>query len=216
MAERVKATIHRADAAAPHREAARRPRALGVSAEVRRLSGDRVQDRRQGPPALAQRQRLHPSRIRAVVHGLAKLPNDTVIDGEVVALDEDGRPSFNALQNYGSSTTPVVYFVFDVMVLGGPRRDGANRSRRGASCSSEGPAEARRTRPLHRRARREPARPRSQSVKAQGLEGLVAKRRDSRYEPGLRSGAWHEDARQPRTGVRDRRLHRRHEARSTR
>ena len=29
-----------------------------------------------------------------------------------------------------------------------------------------------------------------QSVKAQGLEGLVAKRRDSRYEPGLRSGAW--------------------------
>lgn len=29
-----------------------------------------------------------------------------------------------------------------------------------------------------------------QSVKAQGLEGLVAKRRDSRYEPGTRSGAW--------------------------
>jgi len=28
------------------------------------------------------------------------------------------------------------------------------------------------------------------SVKAQGLEGLVAKRRDSRYEPGLRTGAW--------------------------
>jgi hypothetical protein len=28
------------------------------------------------------------------------------------------------------------------------------------------------------------------SVKAQGLEGLVAKRRDSRYEPGERSGAW--------------------------
>ena len=29
-----------------------------------------------------------------------------------------------------------------------------------------------------------------QSVKAQGLEGLIAKRRNSRYEPGLRSGAW--------------------------
>src|SRR4029077_17448241 len=29
-----------------------------------------------------------------------------------------------------------------------------------------------------------------QSVKEQGLEGLVAKRRDSKYEPGLRSGAW--------------------------
>src|SRR5437899_10005266 len=28
------------------------------------------------------------------------------------------------------------------------------------------------------------------SVKAQGLEGLVAKRRNSKYEPGLRTGAW--------------------------
>ena len=31
----------------------------------------------------------------------------------------DGRPSFNALQNYGSGAAPVVYFVFDVMVLAG-------------------------------------------------------------------------------------------------
>ena len=42
---------------------------------------------------------------------LAKLPDDTVIDGEVVAFDEDGRPSFNALQNYGSAPAPVVYYV---------------------------------------------------------------------------------------------------------
>jgi ATP-dependent DNA ligase len=32
-------------------------------------------------------------------------------------LDEDGRPSFNILQNYGSSQAPVLYFVFDVMIL---------------------------------------------------------------------------------------------------
>jgi bifunctional non-homologous end joining protein LigD len=42
-----------------------------------------------------------------------------VIDGEVVAFDEKGRPSFNALQNYGSASAPVVYYVFDVMVLAG-------------------------------------------------------------------------------------------------
>ena len=53
------------------------------------------------------------------MRGLAKLPDETVIDGELVALDEDGRPSFNALQNYGSSSAPVVYYVFDVMVLAG-------------------------------------------------------------------------------------------------
>jgi ATP-dependent DNA ligase len=58
-------------------------------------------------------------RYAAVMKGLAKLPDETVIDGEVIALDDDGRPSFNILQNYGSSTAPVLYFVFDVMVLAG-------------------------------------------------------------------------------------------------
>ena len=42
-----------------------------------------------------------------------------MIDGEVIALDEDGRPSFSVLQNYGSSKAPVVFFVFDVMMLAG-------------------------------------------------------------------------------------------------
>ena len=58
-------------------------------------------------------------RYSGVVKGLAKLPDETVIDGEVIAVDEDGRPSFNILQNYGSSEAPVFYFVFDVMVLAG-------------------------------------------------------------------------------------------------
>jgi bifunctional non-homologous end joining protein LigD len=42
-----------------------------------------------------------------------------VNDGEVIAFDDDGRPSFNALQNYGSAPAPVIYYVFDVMVLAG-------------------------------------------------------------------------------------------------
>ncbi len=66
-----------------------------------------------------------------VVKGLAKLPDETVIDGEVIALDEDGRPSFNILQNYGASKAPVLYFVFDVMVLAG--RDVTREPLRGAS-----------------------------------------------------------------------------------
>jgi ATP-dependent DNA ligase len=41
-----------------------------------------------------------------------------VVDGEVVALDQAGRPSFNALQN-GGATGAIFYYVFDVMVLGG-------------------------------------------------------------------------------------------------
>src|SRR5262245_64837226 len=58
-------------------------------------------------------------RYPTILKGLAKLPDDTVVDGEVVALDADGRPSFNALQDYPSSGAPLVYYVFDVMRLRG-------------------------------------------------------------------------------------------------
>src|SRR5688500_3644927 len=58
-------------------------------------------------------------RYPGVVKGLAKMPDDTVIDGEVIAFDDDGRPSFNALQNYGSAQLRSSTYVFDVMVLAG-------------------------------------------------------------------------------------------------
>ena len=40
-------------------------------------------------------------RYPGVVKALGAMSDDTVIDGEVVALDRDGKPSFNLLQNYG-------------------------------------------------------------------------------------------------------------------
>src|SRR5215212_3884084 len=58
-------------------------------------------------------------RYPAVAKALAKLPDETVIDGEIVAVDEEGRPSFNLLQNHGSSGVPILYYVFDLMVLRG-------------------------------------------------------------------------------------------------
>lgn len=58
-------------------------------------------------------------RYPGIAAALDALPNETVIDGEVVALDEAGRPSFNVLQNFGSSTGPVVYYAFDLLVLAG-------------------------------------------------------------------------------------------------
>src|ERR1700730_16963452 len=57
------------------------------------------------------------ARYPAIVRALAAMPDETVIDGEIVALDESGRPSFNTLQNHGVSPAPVVYYVFDVMIL---------------------------------------------------------------------------------------------------
>ena len=51
------------------------------------------------------------TRYPAIVSALATLPDETVIDGEVVALDDGGRPSFSALQDYASSKVPIVYYV---------------------------------------------------------------------------------------------------------
>jgi ATP-dependent DNA ligase len=53
------------------------------------------------------------SRYPAIAAALEALPDETVVDGEVVALDAEGRPSFNLLQNYASSGTKLIYYVFD-------------------------------------------------------------------------------------------------------
>jgi bifunctional non-homologous end joining protein LigD len=128
------------------------------------------------------------SNYPAIVQALTAMRDETVIDGEVVALDESGRPSFNALQN-GSATAPLIYYVFDVLILGG--KDVMNEPfivRRALLVEQ---VLAKLGEPI----RESPVLEASlsdliASVKAHGLEGLVAKRRDSRYEPGQRSGAW--------------------------
>jgi bifunctional non-homologous end joining protein LigD len=53
------------------------------------------------------------------VNALANLPEHTVVDGEIIALDEAGKPSFSALQNYSSSQAPLAYYIFDLLVLAG-------------------------------------------------------------------------------------------------
>ena len=128
-------------------------------------------------------------RYPSVMKGLANLPDETVIDGEVIALDENGRPSFNILQNYGASKAPVLYFAFDVMLFAG--RDVMREPfalRRNVLQRKVLPKLAEPVRYAAPLAASLPVL--IESVKAQGLEGLVAKRLDSRYEAGLRSGAW--------------------------
>src|SRR5689334_6911239 len=58
-------------------------------------------------------------RYPSVVRALSLLPDETVVDGEIVAFDQSGRPSFNTLQNYGSATAPVFFYVFDLLMLAG-------------------------------------------------------------------------------------------------
>jgi bifunctional non-homologous end joining protein LigD len=128
-------------------------------------------------------------RYPSIVKALGVMPEDTVIDGEVVALDPDGKPSFNLLQNYGFAVAPLHFFIFDLLVLKGrdvmqePLTERRELLEKHVFPKMEEPI---RYSPLLEASLKDLI----QSVKAQGLEGLVAKRRASKYEPGLRSGAW--------------------------
>jgi bifunctional non-homologous end joining protein LigD len=129
------------------------------------------------------------ARYPGIGAALAPLPNDTLIDGEVVALDEDGRPSFNTLQNYGSAGAPLHFYVFDLLVLEG--RDVTNETLETRRKLLEKRILPKLSEPIrYSPVLRADLKDLIQSVKDQGFEGLVAKHRDSKYEPGLRSGAW--------------------------
>lgn len=135
----------------------------------------------------------HPDIVAAV----ASLPaKDLVLDGELVALGADGRPSFQALQNRRRGEANVFYYVFDLMWLDGDDLTGVplvERKKRlaqlvaGSSLrlSSELPGDVEAI---------------VQQATKHGLEGIVAKRRDSVYLPGGKGPTWQKlklDRRQP-------------------
>jgi bifunctional non-homologous end joining protein LigD len=111
---------------------------------------------------------------------------DCVVDGEVCALDDEGRPSFSAMQQRKPGT-PILYYLFDLLEVDGEpiidlplseRRgrlekllDKRNRTVKFSESFDDGQALMR-------------------AAKEQRLEGVVAKRLDSRYLPGKRSRDW--------------------------
>src|SRR3954465_663643 len=131
------------------------------------------------------------SRFPELVAALKEFPADEcVLDGEVVALDEEGRSSFHLLQGVemGGPKSPIVFYVFDLMQLNGrgltglplvPRKQVLAKLCEGAGdpirYSGEIVGEASVL---------------LKEVQRRGLEGLIGKLRDSRYEAGGRSGAW--------------------------
>jgi bifunctional non-homologous end joining protein LigD len=126
-----------------------------------------------------------------IVESLTSLPDkDWVVDGEIVALNEKGVPSFQLLQNIGSAKEdrPLHYFSFDLIHLNGKDLIGLPLFQRKQileailessdgrilfSANIEGDPEIL-----------------LKEVRKRGLEGVVAKRKESKYEPGKRSGAW--------------------------
>jgi ATP-dependent DNA ligase len=73
------------------------------------------------------------ARYPVIAEALGMLPDDTVVDGELVALDEQDRPSFNLLQSYGNSSGPLLFFIFDLLVISGKDLK-RNLSKPGETC----------------------------------------------------------------------------------
>jgi DNA ligase D-like protein (predicted ligase) len=122
-----------------------------------------------------------------IAAALDKLPDNTVLDGELVALDSQGKTDFGLLQNFRSAESKIHFYVFDILVLKGKN-------------VSQLPLDERRALfgkilPLNDHISESAVEYGSSAkmlkfVKEHGLEGVIAKRSDSPYEPGKRSGLW--------------------------
>ncbi len=128
------------------------------------------------------------NRFPAVVAALAKaIPQGSIVDGELVALDSAGKPSFSLIQNSATSGATFVFFAFDLLTLAGTDLTRKPLSERQG---------------LLRKALKQddtvqlsqgfqiPSKQMLQMVRSHGLEGVVAKKLSSFYEPGRRFGAW--------------------------
>jgi len=58
-------------------------------------------------------------KFQYIADALKKLPDSTILDGEVVALDAHHRSDFNLLQNFRSAETKIHYYAFDILMLKG-------------------------------------------------------------------------------------------------
>ena len=118
-----------------------------------------------------------------------RLPPNTLLDGEIVALDESGRVSFNLLQHHRSKAQALVFYAFDVLIYRGRsvlnvplyfRREVLHRIFGDSNAAPIGLSENIEAAPTDL----------IRVAKEFGFEGIVAKRKDSYYEPGKRTGAW--------------------------
>jgi bifunctional non-homologous end joining protein LigD len=144
-------------------------------------NGERVQIRSRNDKDLTN---TYPS-VAASGHRLRA--HQAVLDGEIVAVDANGRPSFQALQHRAAHPGhSIAFYAFDLLHLAGEDLTGATLQERraqlpkvlndsGVLLSIELPGTPKQV---------------IDAVQSLGLEGVIAKRRTSRYSPGDRNTSW--------------------------
>jgi bifunctional non-homologous end joining protein LigD len=109
-----------------------------------------------------------------------------VLDGEIVAFDASGKPSFGAMQNRGKTIERAVFYCFDLLYFAGVDLRNApysDRRRYLAQCLLPSPL----VQLVH--ASEDGVALHDAAVES-GLEGVVGKRKDAKYEAGRRSASW--------------------------
>jgi bifunctional non-homologous end joining protein LigD len=130
-------------------------------------------------------------RFPAIAKALEKAvrSSECVVDGEVCALDEQGRPSFSAMQQ-GKASTPLVYAVFDVLEVDGvpvvdlPLEERREKLEQLLSTTTKG-AQAVQVSELF-----DDGEALFEAAQQQQLEGVMAKKRGSKYCEGKRTRDW--------------------------
>jgi DNA ligase D-like protein (predicted ligase) len=122
-----------------------------------------------------------------VVAAVAALrAEDLVLDGEIVALDQDGRPSFQALQHQTRGAGAIAFYAFDLLLLNGRELlSEPLEQRRRALAKAVKASDVLLSEPLEGTVQQL-----ERAIRGHGLEGIVAKRRHSSYRPGQRTDAW--------------------------
>jgi DNA ligase D-like protein (predicted ligase) len=139
----------------------------------------------------SRRGNLFTTQFPRIAHACERLPAETLLDGEIVAIDSSQRVSFTVLQHHRSHAHALLFYAFDIIVCKGKSLLEVPFEKRRALLDELVKNLGKNVSPI-RLSETIDTTPAElvRVAKEIGFEGIVAKRRTSLYEPGKRSGAW--------------------------
>ena len=127
-------------------------------------------------------------RFPAIYQALKKIKHDVILDGEIVLLNEKDLPDFQKLQHYENHLNyPLIYYVFDILEL-----EGKNTEKLPLTDRKKLVKQLLKSNTMIRYCDHidKDGIAFLETAKEQGLEGIIAKRKDSGYAEGVRTKEW--------------------------